>query len=195
MYQHSFSNLRGNLYCYRDDFITARNEPSINNILQHLSTHSESLKLSHNGLAFHFADEAFHQAAYVHNPEFYALPSLTESVKTEQQVRILLQLLRTSRAEMAQPVRETLVRVTNLLMAILPADQVLTVFLALRRLRANYKHITRADLNYIFNHPCLEDLAVKRGPWWPIVLHMRLVKMLPRSVYISYRWNRTATIT
>jgi hypothetical protein len=45
-----------------------------------------------------------------------------------------------------------------------PADDVLTVFLALRRERINRKHACRFILQYILNHPCLEDLALNRRP-------------------------------
>jgi len=48
----------------------------------------------------------------------------------------------------------------------MPADDVLTVFLALRRRRINRKPARRFMLDYLLNHPCLEDLALRRRPAW-----------------------------
>lgn len=140
---------------------TTRSITTENNF-QHLRTASEPLTVKRDGRAFHYADEDWHARAYEGDAELYALMSIAERVDEGQQARVLLQLLGASRATMAAPVREVCERVTNLLMAVLPADEVLQVFLALRRRRANHKHTARAILNYILNHPCLEALAVRR---------------------------------
>lgn len=51
---------------------------------------------------------------------------------------------------------------TRTLLKMLPTDQVLKVFLALKKNRVNSKFVTRSILRYIWNHPCLNDLAVAR---------------------------------
>lgn len=134
------------------------------NFLQHLRTHNEPLILRCNGLSPEWSDEALHREAYEQNPELYALLAVVETVTPWQRVRILFQLLQRSRKGMAQEMRQTLERVTDLLVTILHPDQVLLVFLALRRVRANHKHTARAILKYILNHPYFEDMALRRRP-------------------------------
>src|SRR5205085_1518080 len=77
-------------------------------------------------------------------------------------VRALYLLLETSQAKLSIETRQTLRRVTDFLLAVVHPDQVLTVFLALRHYRVNHKHTRRAILNYLLNHPQLEDLALRR---------------------------------
>lgn len=109
-------------------------------------------------------DAFWHESVYRENPELYGLMALRERVQPWQQVRILFQLLRSSRDQMSLTTRGLLKRITDYLQAILEPDQVVTVFLALRRERANHKHTRKAILNYILNHPQLEDLAIARRP-------------------------------
>lgn len=85
-----------------------------------------------------------HQSAYQQYPELYALFSLADAVQPWQRVRILFQLLQASRCGIAPEVRRTLSRVTDFLLKSLPADHILTVFLALRRVRANQPPLTVA---------------------------------------------------
>lgn len=129
----------------------------------HLRSQQESLILRRNEPA-EWSDKTLHQSAYERNPEGYALSAIAAGIQTEQRVRILFQLLRASRAGMAKEVRRTLERVTGVLLAILPADRVLTVFLALRRDRANHKHTAKTILKYILNHSHFEDMAICRRP-------------------------------
>jgi hypothetical protein len=77
-------------------------------------------------------------------------------------VRVLFQLLSASRAGLAAEVRRTLDRAAAVLATVLPSAKVLTVFLALRRCRANHKHTRRFVLCWLLNHPAAEDLAARR---------------------------------
>jgi hypothetical protein len=139
------------------------NKLTTSNVLMHLRHESEPFIL-HNGVPPQWSDAVLHQSVYESNPELYALLAVTERVQPAQRVRILFQLLRASRAGMTHPQRSILNRVTQVLLAILHPDQVLTVFLALRRVRANHKHTTKAILNYILNHSHFEDMAGCRRP-------------------------------
>jgi hypothetical protein len=73
-------------------------------------------------------------------------------------------LLAHSRAGLPAEARQTLDRVAAQLLTTLNPNQVLTVFLALRRARCNHKHTRRAVLRYLLNHPRLEALARQRRP-------------------------------
>jgi hypothetical protein len=53
-------------------------------------------------------------------------------------------------------------RVKAVLLEQLPVEKVLTVFLALRRSRANHKHVARAILGYLLNQPQLGRLVQQR---------------------------------
>src|SRR5215218_5296617 len=107
---------------------------------------------------------AAHDAAYRRDPELYALAALADRARPEQRARVLFRLLAQSRAGVAAPLRLTLDRVTARLATALPADDVLAVFLALRRARANHKHVRRAVVRYLLNHPRLAALARRRRP-------------------------------
>ena len=134
------------------------------NILQHLRTNNTPFMLRRNLAPPEWDDARLHQSAYKQNPELYGLLTVIETVQPWQKVRMLFQLLRSSRAGMSKDSRSLLERVTNFLLAILHPDQVLRVFLALRRVRANHKHTARAILNYILNHPNFEDMTISRRP-------------------------------
>lgn len=142
----------------------ANNPTTLSNFLQHLRTENKPFILRRDIAPPQCSDEVLHRYNYDQNPELYALLAVGESIQPWQRVRILFQLLQRSRATISNEIRCTLERVTDLLLAVLHPDQVLTVFLALRRVRANHKHTARAILSYIFNHPYLEDLAIKRRP-------------------------------
>jgi len=134
------------------------------NFINHLSLHNQPFVLRHNGKPPEWDDEALHQEVYNYNPELYALFSVIETVTPEQRLRILFQLLRASRKGFSHNLRLTLESVTNFLFTILHPDKVITVFLALKRVRANHKHTTRAILKYIFEHPECFDMAICRRP-------------------------------
>jgi len=135
------------------------NPPTLSRFYQHLLTRDSPFMLRRNGAPPQWSDAMLHQSAYQQYPELYALFSLADAVQPWQRVRILFQLLQASRCGIAPEVRRTLSRVTDFLLKSLPADHILTVFLALRRVRANHKHTTRAILAYIFNHPQLLSMA------------------------------------
>jgi hypothetical protein len=116
-------------------------QPTLANFLQHLRTTNEPFILRRDAALPQWSDEAWHRSNYDQNPELYALLAVMETIQPWQRVRILFQLLKRSRKGMSNEVRCTLERATNLLLAFLHPDQVLTVFLALRRVRANHKHL------------------------------------------------------
>lgn len=140
------------------------NFPTLTAFLQHLQTASEPFILKKNGQPPLWSDGELHQAFYKGNPEQYALLALVDAVTTNQRLRMLFTLLQHSRADLPPATRQTLERVTHVLLAMLHPDRVLAVFLALRRMKANHKHTARAILRYILNHPQFEDLALRRRP-------------------------------
>jgi hypothetical protein len=156
-------------------------QPILANFLQHLRTTNEPFILRRDVAPPQWSDEALHRSNYDQNPELYALLAVADKVQPWQRVRILFQLLQRSRKGMSNDVRCTLERVTDLLLAVLHPDQVLTVFLALRRVRANHKHTTRAILKYILNHPQFEDMASSRRPTLVDCLEHALGKNVARA--------------
>jgi hypothetical protein len=107
-------------------------------------------------------DADLHRDAFCGDPELYALDAVADRVRAGQRVRVLFQLLAASRAGLAAEVRRTLDRAAALLATVVPSAKVLTVFLALRRARANHKHTRRFVLRWLLNHPAAEDLAGRR---------------------------------
>ena len=140
------------------------NNPILFNFLEHLSLQNQPLILRYNGKPAEWDDEDLHLQAYNYNPELYALFSIIETVNPEQRLRILFQLLKSSRKGFSHNLRLTLESTTNFLLTILHPDKILTVFLALKRVRANHKHTTRAILKYIFEHPQSLDMVICRRP-------------------------------
>ena len=127
--------------------------------LSHLLLDNTPLAVRRDGQPPVWHDAAWHRQVYEQNPQLYALLALVETIQPEQHLRILLQLLQSSREGMDEATRRILDRVAAFLLAIIPSDRILTAFLALRRLRCNHKHTTKFILQYITNHPSLEDLA------------------------------------
>ena len=109
-------------------------------------------------------DEDMHRQAFQHSPELYALHAIRNDVLPQQQLRVLFQLLRSPRSTLPSRTRETLDRAVVVLLTMLPADDVLTVFLALRRARINRRHASRFIVRYILNHPRADDLIAHRRP-------------------------------
>ncbi|MGD1912247.1 MAG: VWA domain-containing protein [Rivularia sp. (in: cyanobacteria)] len=151
------------------------------NFIEHLSLQNQPFVLRYNGKPPEWDDETLHQEAYDYNPELYALFSIIETVTEAQRLRILFQLLRASRKGFTHNLRLTLKSVTNFLLTILHPDKVLTVFLALKRVRANHKHTTRAILKYIFEHPESLDMAICRRPGVVDCLEHALGKNVARA--------------
>jgi hypothetical protein len=149
--------------------------------LQHLREDNKPLILKYDTKPPQWDDVFLHQSIYQQNPEFYALLALINKIQAWQQVKILFQLLQSSRAGMSPDSRRILERVTAFLLAIIPVDRVLKVFLALRRVRANHKHVTKAILNYILNHPQLEAMAIDRRPTIADCLEHALGKNVVRA--------------
>lgn len=153
---------------------------STKDLLRHLRGEAEPFVLR-RAEGLQLKDVATHAAAYQENPEQYALTGLADRVQPGQQARVLFQVLRSARATLSATARETLERATNVLLRRLAAEQVLTVFLALRRTRANHKHTRRAILRYLLNHPHLEETAARRRPTLVDCLEHALGKHVARG--------------
>ncbi|MCX4092339.1 hypothetical protein [Nocardia sp. alder85J] len=132
-------------------------------LLQHFRTHAAPLGLSRGG-APEWDDAELHRAAYAADPEGYLLLALVPGVLPEQRARVLLQALSASRAGVGEETRRVLDKVTRAVLFDLPPGPVLTVLLALRRLRVNHKHSTRAVLTFVLDHPQADTLIDARRP-------------------------------
>jgi len=149
--------------------------------LRHLTSDHAPFALPRIATAPQYDDQALHETLYRQAPDLYALCGLVDQALPEQQARILFQLLGHSRIELSVEVRQLLDRVTAQLLAALEPRRVLTVFLALRRARANHKHTRRAMLRYLLNHPRLEELANQRRPALVDCLEHALGKNVARA--------------
>ncbi|WP_432991145.1 hypothetical protein [Dactylosporangium sp. CA-233914] len=135
----------------------------MNTFVHHLQHHDGVLRVPRAG-AVVWDDEELHVAAHRADPCAYALCALVPGVRPAQRARVLLRLLTASWAGVAPDVRDTLRRVTRVLALGLPPADVLTVLLAARRRRANHKHVTRATLAVLFEHPqAAAIVAARRG--------------------------------
>ncbi|MGI5169723.1 hypothetical protein ACQEU3_35765 [Spirillospora sp. CA-253888] len=132
-------------------------------LLAHFETHDEPVSLPRGGTLC-WDDADFHRAAYTDDPEGYALLALAPGVRPWQRARVLLQVLAASQAGLDDTTRATLARLTRVLTLALPPAHVITVLLALRRLRANHKHTTRAALRFVLEHPDADALIAARRP-------------------------------
>ncbi|WP_460718006.1 vWA domain-containing protein [Nocardia heshunensis] len=132
-------------------------------ILDHFRTHGAPLTLSRAG-AVAWDDAEFHRAAHAADPESYLLTALVPGVHETQRARALLQTLLSSRAGLPEPTRAILDKATRALLFGLPPAQVITVLLAVRRHRANHKHVTRATVAFVLDHPDAELLIAARRP-------------------------------
>ncbi|MBO2454127.1 hypothetical protein J4573_44055 [Actinomadura barringtoniae] len=132
-------------------------------LLAHLETHDGPLALPRGGTLC-WDDADLHRAAYTTDPEGYALLGLAPGVLPWQRARVLLQILAATQAGLNEPARHTLARVAHVLTLALPPAAVITVLLALRRLRANHKHTTRAVLRFVLEHPEADTLIAARRP-------------------------------
>ena len=133
-------------------------------IRQHLRTDFSPFVLKRTEGRPSVSDLEKHRAAFERDPERYALDVLAADVQPAQRARAVYHLLRRTRSAIATETDKLLDRVTNLIAACTPADDTLTVFLTLRRQRVNRKTVSQFILQYILNHPCLEDLAARRRP-------------------------------
>ncbi|UFS99865.1 hypothetical protein [Nocardia huaxiensis] len=132
-------------------------------ILDHFRSRGAPLVLSRAG-AVVWDDAEFHEAAYISDPEGYALLALVPGVRDAQRARVLLQVLRVSRAGLSEESRVVLDKCTRALIFGIPPNSVVTVLLALRRMRANHKHVVRGILSFVLDHPDGELLIAARRP-------------------------------
>ncbi|MEO3868592.1 vWA domain-containing protein [Nonomuraea sp. B12E4] len=133
----------------------------ISPLLQHFRTHDTPLVLSRGGdLAWD--DAELHRSAG--DIEGYALLALVPGVLPWQRARVLLRTLADSQDGLDDRTRAILAKTTKALMFGLPPAHVITVLLALRRLRANHKHVTRAVLAFVLEHPDAGELIEARRP-------------------------------
>ncbi|MBO2456982.1 hypothetical protein [Actinomadura violacea] len=132
-------------------------------LLTHLQTHDTALTLPRGG-TLRWDDADLHRAAHAAGPEHYALLALAPGALPWQRARVLLQTLAASQAGLDDPTRGTLARLARVLTLALPPAHVITVLLALRRLRANHKHTTRTVLRFVLEHPDADALIAARRP-------------------------------
>ncbi|MFI0408854.1 hypothetical protein [Actinomadura sp. 3N508] len=132
-------------------------------LLAHLETHDTALTLPRGG-PLRWDDADLHRAAHAHDAEGYALLGLAPGARPWQRARVLLQTLAASQADLPAPARDTAARAARVLTLGLPPAHVITVLLALRRLRANHKHTTRAVLRFVLEHPDADALIAARRP-------------------------------
>ncbi|MGI5330878.1 hypothetical protein [Actinomadura nitritigenes] len=131
--------------------------------LAHLQTHDTPLTLPRGG-TLRWDDADLHRAAHAAGPEHYALLALAPGALPWQRARVLLQTLAASQAGLDDATRDTLARLARVLTLALPPAHVITVLLALRRLRANHKHTTRTVLRFVLEHPDADALIAARRP-------------------------------
>ncbi|MGV9384425.1 vWA domain-containing protein [Nonomuraea sp. NPDC003707] len=132
-------------------------------LLQHFRTHDAPLILSRGGdLAWD--DAELHRTARLSDPEGYALLALVPGVLPWQRARVLLCTLAASQDGLDERTRATLAKVTRALMFGLPPAYAVTALLALRRLRVNHKHATRAVVAFVLEHPEADALIEARRP-------------------------------
>jgi hypothetical protein len=127
-------------------------------LIAHLRATAEPVFVPRRG-EVRWDDESWHSAAYARDPETYALLALVPGVTSEQRTRVLLRLLLASWADLDAGVRSTVSRVVRVLIRGLPATEVATALLAARRRRANHKHVTRAALSLLAEHPRADRLV------------------------------------
>ncbi|WP_283137544.1 hypothetical protein [Rhizohabitans arisaemae] len=132
-------------------------------VLSHFQTHTAPLTLTRSG-DLTWDDAELHRTAGLSDPEGYALLALVPGVRSSQRARVLLHTLATSQAGLDERTRRTLAKVTRALLFGLPPAEAMTVLLALRRLRANHKHTTRAVLAFVLEHPDAAALIEARRP-------------------------------
>ncbi|MGI5201496.1 hypothetical protein ACQEU6_07940 [Spirillospora sp. CA-108201] len=132
-------------------------------LFAHLHHHDTALSLP-RGACLRWDDADLHRAAHAGDPEGYALLGLTPGARPWQRARVLLQILAASQAGLDDRARTVQARVARVLTLGLPPAHVITVLLALRRLRANHKHTTRTALRFVLEHPDADALIAARRP-------------------------------
>ena len=149
-------------------------------LLAHLRTHATPLILSRGGeLAWDDAD--LHRDAWTAYPEEYALLALVPGVQPWQRARVLLRVLAASWADLGEQTRRVLAKAVRALLFGLPPAQAITVLLAVRRMRANHKHVTRAAVAFVLEHPDGDALIAARRPALADCLEHALGKATARA--------------
>ncbi|MEW6267261.1 MAG: vWA domain-containing protein [Thermodesulfobacteriota bacterium] len=161
--------------------MTNKERFELQQFLDHISQDRGPLVIKRDGRPPVFQDEGFHRETYRQDPELYALAALHLNADSWPSARLLFTLLRESRTGLDTSVKQTLDRIVVFLLATLPPDHVLKVFLGLKRVRANHKHTARAMRQYILNHPRLADMARRRRPALLDCLEHALGKNTARS--------------
>lgn len=124
----------------------------LTDVVTHLQTPAEPLRVRRSGVLT-WPDEGRHTSAFAADPVGYSLLALLPGVGPEQRSRVLLRILDASWAGLAADDRATLSRVARVLTLGLPATACVPVMLTLRHRRANHKHVTRAFLWLLLEHP------------------------------------------
>ena len=134
-------------------------------LIRHLQSHDTPLSVPRTG-PVSWDDEATHEAAHHADPRRYALSALFPGVLPAQRARVLLWLLTASWADLDGDARGTLGRLTRALTLGLPPADVLTVFLATRRRRANHKdEIVVLDAGRVLQRGSHADLVAVNGAY------------------------------
>ncbi|MGR6922195.1 hypothetical protein ACU635_48775 [[Actinomadura] parvosata] len=132
-------------------------------LLTHFRTHDVPLELSRGGEPV-WDDAELHRSARLSDPEGYALLALVPGTLPWQRARVLLETLAASHDGLGAGTRATLAKATRALMFGLPPAYAVTALLAVRRLRANHKHTTRAIIAFVLEHPDADALIAARRP-------------------------------
>lgn len=163
---------------------TANPDTTGPNALSALLGHIEQVPLpfvlKYDGQRPTWNDTDRHQAAQT-DTATYTLLGLLESTPVGQRGRLLFESLTRSREGQTVEERTRQDRAIHALLRALDADTVLTVFLTLRRVRANHKHVTRTILAYLLNHAEAADLWVRRRPAVTDVLEHAVGKNVLRA--------------
>jgi hypothetical protein len=116
-----------------------------------------------NGLAA--SERTWHADAFARGAVRYALSSLDAGIPRDDVLPwVLLTLLERPRTHLPPADRAVIERVVRVLLVLVPGPAVLTVFLALRHLRANHRHARRAVAGWLLDHPVAEALVAGRRP-------------------------------
>ncbi|MCF6475028.1 VWA domain-containing protein [Nonomuraea sp. MG754425] len=132
-------------------------------LLSHFRTHDVPLELR-RGRGSVWDDAELHRSAQQRDPEGYALLALVPGVLAWQRARVLLATLAAAQDGLDEATRATLGKAVRALMFGLPPAHAVTALLALRRLRANHKHTTRAIVAFVLEHPEADALIEARRP-------------------------------
>jgi hypothetical protein len=122
-------------------------------LLEHLRTTREPFTVRRGDNAPRCTDLNAHIHAYKEDPALYALSAIARGVQDHQRARVLYILLSQSRTALPAGVQQAIKRVSAILLTSLPPELILSVFIALRRARANHKHTTKAIATWIIDHP------------------------------------------